>query len=125
MLQAFKNHKLHDPLVEPGTADLTADVNFAHIKSIAEQNERVITLGPVEQSEFLSRMGGETRLTNLIEKSTSSEDASSLKSGYEMLTDPTKMGSRFKFFAIFPKVLESHLIKYPVSGFFKSNATTN
>lgn len=26
--RAFKNHKLHDPLVEPGSADLTADVDF-------------------------------------------------------------------------------------------------
>lgn len=125
LFQAFKNHKLHDPLVEPGTADLTADVNFSHIKSIAEQNERVITLGPILQSEFIKRMGGQTRLTHLIEKSKSSEDASSLKSGYEILTNPTKMGSRFKFFAIFPKVLENHLNKYPVSGFFESNATNN
>lgn len=26
--RAFKSHKLHDPLIEPGTADLTADVDF-------------------------------------------------------------------------------------------------
>lgn len=116
--QAFKNHKLHDPLVQPGTADLTADVNFEHIKAIAEQNERLITFGPVEQGEFLQRMGGETRLEKLIEKATSTEAANSLKSGYNMLTDSSKMGSRFKMFAMFPKVLEAGLQKFPVNGFF-------
>lgn len=115
--QAFKNHKLHDPLVEPGSADLTADVNFAHIKTIAEQNERVVTFGPIEQREFLNEMGGETRLTKLMESALSTDDANSLKSGYSMLTDPSKMGSRFKFFAMFPKVLENHLRKFPVNGF--------
>ena len=33
-LQAFQNHKLHDPLCEPGLADLTADVDFAYLKSL-------------------------------------------------------------------------------------------
>lgn len=30
--RAFKNHKLHDPLAEPGQADLTADVDFNYIR---------------------------------------------------------------------------------------------
>ncbi|XP_031635747.1 protein arginine methyltransferase NDUFAF7 homolog, mitochondrial [Contarinia nasturtii] len=123
--RAFKNHKLHDPLLEPGSADLTADVNFAHIKSVAEQNERVITFGPIEQSDFLHRMGGEARLATLMEKAASPEDADSLKSGYNMLTEPTKMGSRFKFFAMFPKVLENHLSKFPANGFFDTNLKIN
>lgn len=104
--------------MQPGSADLTADVNFAHIKAIAEQNERVMTVGPVEQGDFLRRMGGETRLDNLMKNATSPDDAKSLKSGYNMLVDPSQMGSRFKFFAMFPKVLESHLQKFPVAGFF-------
>lgn len=32
--RAFKKHKLHDPLKEPGTADLTADVDFSAIKKV-------------------------------------------------------------------------------------------
>lgn len=32
--RAFKQHKLHDPLQEPGSADLTADVDFAAIKKV-------------------------------------------------------------------------------------------
>lgn len=34
--QAFKQHELHDPLVEPGAADLTADVDFAYLKQCVE-----------------------------------------------------------------------------------------
>lgn len=115
--QAFRKHGLHDPLVEPGTADLTADVDFSQVKAIAEQNKRLITLGPTEQKDFLNRMGGELRLDRLVTKAQSDGDAESLKSGYKMLTDPMQMGSRFKFFAMFPKVLENHLKNYPVSGF--------
>ena len=33
--QAFKDHKLHDPLIDPGSADLTADVDFRYLKSLA------------------------------------------------------------------------------------------
>ena len=35
--QAFKNHELTDPLMEPGTADLTADVDFSYLTKIAEK----------------------------------------------------------------------------------------
>ena len=36
--QAFREHKLFDPLCEPGTADLTADVDFKYISQcVAEK----------------------------------------------------------------------------------------
>lgn len=34
--RAFKKHKLHDPLVEPGSADLTADVDFNALKEVRD-----------------------------------------------------------------------------------------
>lgn len=120
-LQSFKSHGLHDPLVEPGTADLTADVNFAHMKAIAENEDRLITFGPVEQKDFLRRMGGDLRLEALVDNTTSESNAESLKIGYKMLTDPSQMGSRFKMFSIFPKVLEKHLNNVPVIGFYDNN----
>ncbi len=46
----------------------------------------------------------------------------SLKSGYEMLTKPDQMGERFKFFAIYPTVLDKILRRYPPAGF--TNSTT-
>lgn len=115
--QAFKNHAVHDPLLNPGTADLTADVDFSVIKQKAEHLDRLITFGPIEQKDFLQRMGGDTRLEVLMKNAKNDDTKETLQSGYEMLTSPSQMGSRFKFFSMFPKVLESHLQKYPVNAF--------
>lgn len=46
-LRAYKKHKLVHPLEDPGQQDLTADVNFGHLKSLVE--DRVLVYGPVEQ----------------------------------------------------------------------------
>lgn len=116
-VQAFKNHSLHDPLDNPGTADLTTDVDFSLIKQKAEHLDRVITFGPIEQQDFMKRMGGETRLNVLLQNAENDDNKAALKSGYEMLTSPTQMGSRFKFLSMFPKVLEAHLQRYPVNAF--------
>lgn len=88
------------------------------MKAIAENEDRLITFGPVEQKDFLYRMGGELRLKALLDNAKSESNAESLKTGYKMLTDPSQMGSRFKMFAIFPKVLENHLNNVPVIGFY-------
>lgn len=116
--RAFKKHKLHDPLVEPGTADLTADVDFKHIKTVAEEDGKLITFGPIEQGTFLTNMEGPTRLQMLLDHS-SAEDKENIESGYKMLTEPSQMGARFKFFSLFPSILKSHLERFPVSGFTK------
>ncbi|XP_036326774.1 protein arginine methyltransferase NDUFAF7 homolog, mitochondrial [Rhagoletis pomonella] len=114
--RAFKKHKLHEPLLAPGTADLTADVDFRQIKRIAEEHGKVICFGPVEQGTFLKKMEGDTRLEQLLAFALP-ENHDIIRSGYKMLTDPTQMGKRFKFFSIFPAVVRKHLEKFPVSGF--------
>lgn len=114
--RAFKDHKIYDPLCEPGTADLTADVDFKAIKYIAEKDKKLITFGPVNQGEFLRRLGGEFRLKVLLENATE-EQAKLLESGYKSLTEPDKMGCRFKMFALYPTVLENILKQSPSSGF--------
>lgn len=91
------------------------------MKAIAENEDRLITFGPVEQKDFLRRMGGELRLGALVDNATSESNAESLKTGYKMLTDPSQMGSRFKMFAMFPKVLENHLKNVSVIGFYDNN----
>lgn len=58
--QGFRNHKLHDVLVDPGSADLTADVDFSYIRSCTE--DKLLTFGPVTQRDFLKRMGIDIRL---------------------------------------------------------------
>jgi len=58
--QGFRNHQLHDPLVDPGSADLTADVDFSYFRACLEN--KLLTFGPVTQRDFLKRMGVDVRL---------------------------------------------------------------
>ncbi|BFF90300.1 protein arginine methyltransferase NDUFAF7 homolog mitochondrial [Drosophila madeirensis] len=114
--RAFKQHALHEPLLQPGTADLTADVDFKLVKHTAEARGHLHCCGPIEQGLFLSRMQGEARLEQLLANALP-ENETLIRSGYEMLTADEQMGKRFKFLAMFPGVLASHLEKFPVAGF--------
>lgn len=58
--RAFHKHQLHDPLVAPGSADLTADVDFSIIKQLF--SEKALVCGPVTQKMFLQRIGIDLRL---------------------------------------------------------------
>jgi len=60
-LRGFKQHRLHDVLVDPGTADLTADVDFGAFKR-AVSSEGAGCLGPITQNEFLHKMGIRQRI---------------------------------------------------------------
>ncbi|XP_059162321.1 protein arginine methyltransferase NDUFAF7, mitochondrial-like [Physella acuta] len=112
--RAFKNHKLHDPLDQPGTADLTADVDFSYLKRCI--NAKVNVYGPITQERFLNNMGIGYRLQSLLQH-TSQEHWSSLISGYKMLTSPEQMGERFKFMSIMPRMEKS----YTPAGFASLN----
>lgn len=114
--RAFKQHALHDPLLAPGTADLTADVDFRHLKHVAETRGHIKCYGPVQQGDFLDRMQGSIRLERLLANALP-ENQAIIRSGYKMLTDRQQMGARFKFLSMFPAVLANHLEKYPVEGF--------
>lgn len=104
-------------MVDPGSADLTADVDFQQIQRIAERDNRLITFGPVEQKTFINRLGGHARIEQLVESAQDADAVEALRSGYDMLTSTHKMGTRFKFFSMFPSVLRDHFDKYPVNGF--------
>ncbi|EPY83861.1 protein midA, mitochondrial-like isoform 1-like protein [Camelus ferus] len=58
--RGFCGHKLHDVLIAPGTADLTADVDFSYLRRMAQG--KVASLGPVKQQTFLKNMGIDVRL---------------------------------------------------------------
>lgn len=107
---------MHDPLLEPGSADLTADVDFNLLKSVATMDNKTIAFGPVLQSEFLNRMGITVRLEQLLQHA-SAEQEKALKFAVEMMTDHDKMGKKFKLLSLFPEVLTNHLKKFPVAGF--------
>ncbi|CAH0549622.1 unnamed protein product [Brassicogethes aeneus] len=115
--RAFKKHVQVNPLENPGSSDLTADVDFSMIKQVVENVGGVIPYGPISQREFLLKVGLECRFKNLLGSLTDKEHIRNLTASYEMLTRDDKMGKRFKFFAIFPETLRKILDKFPVVGF--------
>lgn len=114
--RAFRRHKQWDPLVEPGTADLTADVDFAWLKRVARASNGLLCYGPVTQREFLIEMGINVRLMNLCKNATESQKRQ-LELGYNKIVGTEDMGSCFKVVSMFPQVLKDILSKYPVHGF--------
>ncbi|XP_010609717.1 protein arginine methyltransferase NDUFAF7, mitochondrial isoform X1 [Fukomys damarensis] len=98
--RGFYGHKLHDVLIAPGTADLTADVDFSYLRRMVQG--KVASLGPIEQQTFLKNMGIDVRLKVLFDKSDEPSVRQQLLQGYDMLMHPQKMGERFNFFALLP-----------------------
>lgn len=43
--QAFQGHKLHNVLKDPGSADVTADVDFSYLKEVAGDQGKLIIFG--------------------------------------------------------------------------------
>ncbi|KAM5318851.1 protein arginine methyltransferase NDUFAF7, mitochondrial [Glossophaga mutica] len=98
--RGFCGHKLHDVLIAPGTADLTADVDFSYLRRMVQG--RVASLGPITQQMFLKNMGIDVRLKVLLDKSAEPSLRQQLLQGYDILMNPKKMGERFNFFALLP-----------------------
>ncbi|XP_051469808.1 protein arginine methyltransferase NDUFAF7, mitochondrial isoform X2 [Apus apus] len=98
--RGFRNHKLHDVLKDPGTADLTADVDFSYLRKMTQG--RTATLGPIKQQEFLKNMGIDLRLQVLLQNSRDTATREQLLHSYDMLMNPKKMGDCFNFFALLP-----------------------
>ncbi|XP_057668926.1 protein arginine methyltransferase NDUFAF7, mitochondrial isoform X1 [Diorhabda carinulata] len=115
--RAFKKHKQVDPLIQPGSADLTADVDFSSIRQVADEVKGILTLGPVNQRDFLLKTGLELRFKALKENLTSSRELYNLNKCYSILIDADKMGERFKFMALFPETMKKILDRFPVVGF--------
>ncbi|CDQ59217.1 unnamed protein product [Oncorhynchus mykiss] len=99
--RGFKDHKLHDVLASPGSADLTADVDFSCLIKMA--GATVVCMGPVCQRDFLKNMGIDTsgkKPCVLLRKCADPSIKAELIQGYDMLTNPQKMGERFQFFTM-------------------------
>ncbi|XP_049446949.1 protein arginine methyltransferase NDUFAF7, mitochondrial [Epinephelus fuscoguttatus] len=96
--RGFKGHQLHDVLSSPGSADLTADVDFSYLRKMAGGG--VACLGPVTQRLFLKNMGIDSRMQVLLRNCSDASTRKQLISSYDMLTNPAKMGERFLFFSL-------------------------
>ncbi|KAL2499988.1 Protein of unknown function (DUF185) [Abeliophyllum distichum] len=112
-LQAIRKHKFVDILDNPGSADLSAYVDFAAIRHSAEEVSGVSVHGPMTQSQFLGSLGINFRVEALLENCTE-EQAESLRTGYWRLVGegeapfwegpddqtPIGMGTRYLAMAI-------------------------
>ncbi len=97
-LQAVKNHQYHNPLESPGSADITAHVDFAAIAKITRA-QGAQAYGTVAQGEFLATLGAGARAAKLCERATPAQKADIL-TALERLTSPDAMGDLFKVLCI-------------------------
>jgi SAM-dependent MidA family methyltransferase len=94
-VQAIRDGKYADPLAEPGTADITAHVDFAALARAAHAQ------GPVKQNAFLTALGLFQRTDFLAERNPG--NAKKLRLAARRLTAPEAMGSLFKVMAVCPE----------------------
>ncbi|MDB5599457.1 MAG: hypothetical protein JWN71_1501 [Xanthobacteraceae bacterium] len=94
--QAVRSHAFANPLIAPGQADITAHVDFQALATTAE-SIGAKALGPIEQAEFLRRIGIEHRAAVLKSQATR-EAAAEVDAAHERLTagGPKGMGQLFK-----------------------------
>ena len=97
-LQAIANGRPADPLSQPGTADLTAHVDFAALAAIV-RDSGAIAQGPIPQGLFLARLGMFQRTGRLAEGQ-SPMRAAALVEAARRLTEPDRMGRLFKAMAL-------------------------
>lgn len=99
-LQAIARHAYADPLRNPGTADLTAHVDFDALgRAASAVGTRVHR--PAEQGTFLRRMGIETRAATLAAKAAPEQQDAVFKAAARLIESGRGgMGSLFKVMAI-------------------------
>jgi NADH dehydrogenase [ubiquinone] 1 alpha subcomplex assembly factor 7 len=97
-LQALRDGRPTDPLTEPGTADLTAHVDFAAFAAAA-RTAGAATHGPVAQGLFLTRLGLFQR-TDRLARTQPPVQALALIEAARRLAEPNQMGRLFKALAL-------------------------
>ena len=97
-LQAVRQHRYHPALEAPGSADLTAHVDFEAFAGAARA-AGALTCGPVTQGGFLRSLGIEARARRLTANA-SPESGAAIQSGVRRLIDADEMGTLFKVLAL-------------------------
>jgi NADH dehydrogenase [ubiquinone] 1 alpha subcomplex assembly factor 7 len=104
-LSALQRHRRVSALAAPGTADLSAHVDFDAFAEAARRTGAEIH-GPVSQSRFLTGLGAGLRLKALRAQATPAQ-RQALESGLRRLLDPGEMGDLFKAMALISPGLPS------------------
>jgi len=97
-LQALRGGAPADPLSDPGTADLTAHVDFAALARAARAAGAAV-FGPVPQGLFLARLGLFQR-TGALARTQPPARAGAMIEAARRLAEPDRMGRLFKALAI-------------------------
>lgn len=108
--RGIKNHKFANPLGEPGSMDLTADVDFSYLRFAAMN--RAQCYGPIEQGLFLHAMGIHARLKQLLDATSDEKTKTTLVDSYKRLTESLGMGRIYKVMAIGPKDAQGQPIPF-------------
>jgi NADH dehydrogenase [ubiquinone] 1 alpha subcomplex assembly factor 7 len=97
-LQALRGGQAVDPLADPGTADLTAHVDFEALAGVARLAGAVVQ-GPVSQGVFLARLGLFER-SRALSRGKPPHRVGALMEAAQRLAEPHLMGRLFKVMAI-------------------------
>jgi NADH dehydrogenase [ubiquinone] 1 alpha subcomplex assembly factor 7 len=97
-LAAVGAHQAAGILDAPGTADLSAHVDFSAFAAAARAGGAAV-YGPVPQGDFLKALGADLRLAALLRRAAAVQRAA-LEAGLRRLIDPAEMGTLFKVLAV-------------------------
>ena len=97
--QAVKKHGFADPLEAPGSADLTAHVDF---EALAKAGRPAVATEMTPQGVFLERLGITPRAQKLAQ-SLSGTDLDAHIAAHRRLTHPQETGTLFKAMALYQK----------------------
>ena len=99
-LQAVRRHERADVLSAPGTADLTAHVDFPLLAQAAREAGAEVH-GPVPQRDFLQGLGLDQR-AQILKRQASPEQRDQIDAGHHRLTSEDQMGTLFQAMAFVP-----------------------
>ena len=97
-LQALKGHHATDPFADPGSADLTAHVDF---EAIANATAPAAHTRLATQGVFLERLGITQRAQTLAQR-LSGDALTNHVAAHRRLTHPDEMGDLFKVLGLYP-----------------------
>ena len=97
-LQAMKRHRRHGVLDDPGSADLTAHVDFSALAAAARR-EGTNVFGPLHQGLFLKALGIEER-ADALRRNATAEQVQAIDAALRRLTGAHGMGALFKALTI-------------------------
>jgi NADH dehydrogenase [ubiquinone] 1 alpha subcomplex assembly factor 7 len=97
-LQAVRGHRYASVVDSPGSADLTAHVDFQAVAHAAKLGGAQV-YGPVTQGGFLASLGIAAREAALLKTATPAQQET-IRAGCRRLVDPAEMGALFKVLAL-------------------------